>query len=205
MLTAVIVAHPKRITWAEQLAAEVGGTIVLDEDGLGAGANHRRALEVGIATRAEHLLVLEDDALPVPGLLGHVEAAIEHRPGGDGLIGLYVGRQRPRAKQVSAAVIEAEMTGASWLTFTGLLWGVATVWPRALAEAWLAEPLASTWDQQARRWCKTHGHDVAYTWPSLVDHRDEEPVVVGRRDRQAGRVAHRVGIPTWSDLVVTIA
>lgn len=204
MIATLIVAHPARIHWAEELAADTGGTIVLDTDGLGAGGNHRRALEVGIDTGADHLLVLEDDALPVPGLIGHVEQAIEHRPGGDGLIGLYVGRQRPLGARVAQATRQATTAGAAWLLADGLLWGVATIWPTHLARDYLTTTHDPTkWDMHVRAWCRRHGHTVAYTHPSLVDHRDH-PSLIPHRPRQPGRTAHAVGTPAWNRQAIRV-
>ena len=204
MIATLIVAHPKRIEWAEGLAAKVGGTIVLDTDGLGAGGNHREALRVGLASGAEWLCVLEDDALPVEGVMTHVAAAVERRPAQ--MLGLYVGRQRPRAERVEAAVRKADEQGAAWLTYPGLLWGVATVWPARLAGEFLADQARGTnlWDVQVKAWCQRRGLEVAYCWPSLVEHRDDGTVIAGRLARRPGRIAHRVGIPQWSDLAVAI-
>lgn len=202
MITTVVVAHPDRHEQAGELAVQLEAWISLDEDGLGASANHRRALAYGLASDADHILVLEDDALPVDGLLDHVGQAITERP--SQIIGLYVGRQRPRAHLVETAVRKADDLGASWLTSNGLLWGVANVWPREIAKAWLAEPEAGTWDSHARRWCRLNRYDVAYTWPSLVDHQDGPSVVADRADRDPGRVAWRVGIPQWNDVSVAI-
>lgn len=204
MLTAVVVAHPKRIEWAQELAEQTSATIVLDTEGLGAGGNHRRALEVGLATGADHILSLEDDALPVPNLMAHVADAIEHRPGGDGLIGLYVGKTCPRAERVEAAVQRATESGASWITASGLLWGVATVWPQRLAGAYLKHAHDNKlWDTHVRQWCQRNRHDVAYCWPSLVDHRDA-PSTIERATPKVGRVAHGVGVSTWNSSVVAM-
>lgn len=203
MIATLIVTHPARIHWAEELAADTGGTIVLDTDGLGAGGNHRRALEVGIDTGADHLLVLEDDALPVPGLLGHVERAIEHRP--NQILGLYVGNLYPRAHRVDQAVEEADRVGASWLTYTGLMWGVATVWPRLTAAMFLEHDHSThLWDIHVRAWCQRNRHEVAYCWPSLVDHRDTDSVIERTVPKDRGRTARRVGVPTWNDITVAM-
>ena len=202
MIGTVVVAHPERHEQAGELAVRLDGWISLDEDGIGAGANHRRALQHGVDSDWDHIVVLEDDAMPIDDFEDALTQAIAHRP--DQILGLYVGRQRPYASAVSKAVMQADMQGASWITHYGLLWGVATVWPRALAQAWLAEPAAGTWDSHARRWCRRYGHKVAYTWPSLVDHRDEPSLVADRPPRPAGRTAWRVGVPTWNDVSVVL-
>lgn len=202
MIGHVIVAHPDRHNWAGELAARLEAWISLDSERLGAGANHRRALQHGLGYGWDHIVVLEDDAVLTDDYEDSLGRAIEQRP--DQIIGLYVGRQRPHAKAVANAVMQADMQGASWLTHHGLLWGVATVWPRALAEAWLIEPESGVWDSHVRRWCRREGHEVAYTWPSLVDHRDEPSVVARTAQRPAGRTAWRTGVPSFNGVSVTL-
>lgn len=205
MIATVVVAHPAREVQAKQLAADHDGIVVMDTEGRGAGGNHREALRVGIETGASHVLSLEDDAVPVPGLLGHVAEAVRRRP--DQILGLYVGRQRPRSfvDRVAAATRKADQTGASWLTYPGLIWGVAAVWPAHLAREFLTFSHGTNlWDVHVRRWCERHGHEVAFTWPSLCDHRDEGTVITGRLTRPPGRVAHRVGVPDWNDRAVAL-
>lgn len=203
MITTVVVAHVARLDEATRLAMELGAQVTVDDGTLGAGGNHREALRLGLATGADHVLALEDDALPVDGLLDHVAHAIDERP--DQIIGLYVGRQRPKAERVEDAVRRADEQGASWLTYPGLLWGVATVWPATLAREFLGvEHGLNLWDAHVNRWCRERGHEVAYCWPSLVDHHDGATLISGRPARSPGRVAHRVGIPNWNDLAVAI-
>lgn len=205
-VAAAIVGHPARQAAGEALAAQLGASLLLDHDSRGAGWNHRRALTWGVEQGATHILALEDDALPVDDLLTHVEAAIEHRPNGDGLIGLYVGRSRPRAQQVARAVRAADTEGASWLTCPALLWGVGTVWPADMAATFLAEAGDDArWDSHAvTPWLVARGLTVAYTWPSLVDHADETSLVVRREARESGRAAWRAGVPSWNRLAVEV-
>jgi hypothetical protein len=200
----IVVAHVDRARQANLLANQIGATVLFDDGTLGAGGNHRRALRHGVDVRASHILIVEDDALPIPTFTSAVSQAIRQRP--DQILGLYVGKARPIAKRVTEAVEQADRTGASWLTYTGLLWGVATVWPRNLARAYLREPdPGPDWDTRSvTPWCRAHNITVAYTWPSLVDHGGDGGSVIRGRSRDAGRVAHRVGVPTWNGEAVPI-
>lgn len=197
-LARIVVAHTSRIEQAQRLADRIGAHHVSVDDGtLGAWGNHRAALRYGIDLGASHVLTLEDDALPITTFPKASIEAIEQRP--SQVLGLYVGRQRPYATQVTAAVEQAEGTNASWLTSRHLMWGVATIWPADIARDFLAwKHTSRMWDSQASRWLRQHGHDVAYCWPSLVDHADTGSVIDRRAKRQPGRVAHRVGHPTWT-------
>ena len=79
------------------------------------------------------------------------------------------------------------------------------MWPAHLARDFLTfEHGANLWDVHVRRWCEQNGHEVAFTWPSLCDHRDEGTVITGRLTRPPGRVAHRVGVPDWNDRAVAL-
>ncbi|WP_343944918.1 hypothetical protein, partial [Pseudonocardia zijingensis] len=126
-LAVAVVAHPARLAAAELLAATLGAHLVVDEHQQGEWPTHARALAWAAEQDASHALVVQDDAVPVPGLLEHVAAATDAHP--DGPIGLYVGRTRPRPEQVARAVAQADEVGASWLEANTLLWGVATVLP----------------------------------------------------------------------------
>ena len=185
------------------LADSLGAHLLVDHDSNGAGWSHRQALRWGIDQGASHIVVVEDDALPIATFDRAVREAIEQRP--DQILGLYVGQQRPRAQRVAAAVEQAESTGASWLTADGLMWGVAAVWPSVLAASFLdhTDDDPRLWDIHARRWCILQGHAVAYPWPCLVDHRDE-PTLIQNVAPPAGRVAWRTGHPDWNGKVVSV-
>lgn len=206
-LDVAVVGHRSRHARAAALAAAYGGCLWLDDGDLGEWANHARALRWAADGFARHVLVLQDDAMPIPHLLDHLTAAITAHP--DGPIGLYVGRVRPAARLVELAVRTAERVDASWLEYTTLLWGVATIYPVAdLPEllAWCARHPQLPYDQRVGAHYHGRGVPVRYTWPSLVDHADGPPVITGRRRRrEPGRVAWRVGAPPgWDGPVVQI-
>jgi hypothetical protein len=198
VLHVAVVAHHARTEQAKRLSEDLGAELFMDDGSRGEWPNHRRALVWG-AARHGHLCVLQDDAVPVEGFLHHASHAASERP--TDMIGLYVGRQRPMRLATQQAVARAEATGASWLTSKGLRWGVATMMPTAAIPALLdaCDTRESAYDiRLGRAWAQTQNRPVAYTWPSLVDHRDESSVIDGRRDRPGGRVAWRVGVPNWT-------
>src|SRR5690606_30804238 len=118
---------PDRLDAAKRLADDLDAELFVDTDRLGAWGNHERALRWAAGQPASHALIVQDDAVPVPDFRDHAAQAIAHRP--EGLIGFYVGRQRPRARLVEHAVHTADAVGASWLCADTLLWGVATAVP----------------------------------------------------------------------------
>lgn len=199
----VVVAHTKRATQAQALAARLGAEIFTDDGTLGEWGNRARAL-AWTADRGTHAVVLEDDALPIPDFGECVRQAIEHKPGD--MIGLYVGRQRPIRERVEKAVAKADEIGASWLTCERLCWGVAMIVPtRAIASLLAYATRTIPGDRRlGEAWRAYTGRDVIYTWPSLVDHADGETVIKGRAARTPGRVAHRIGVPSWADVSVAV-
>lgn len=197
-----VVAHTKRLVQAQALASQIGAVTFLDDGTQGEWANHARAL-TWAAEHGTHAVIVQDDALPIPEFSECVRQAIEHKP--DDLIGLYVGRSRPLRERVEKAVAKADEIGASWLTCERLCWGVATIVPTHAIDALLTYETTAPYDRRlGMAWREHTGRDVVYTWPSLVDHADGESVIDGRAARLPGRVAHRVGVPSWADLSVAV-
>lgn len=205
MIHVAVVGHAERITQAAGLAQTLAPSVLfLDDGSLGEWDNHERALCWG-TEQTGHLLVIQDDAVPIDGLIEHCERAVKERP--DDMIGLYVGQVRPKRARVLSAVQKADRLGASWLVCDELFWGVATILPCAAICALLAfcENVAQPYDERlGKAWCAVTERDVVYTWPSLVSHADGPSVITSRPQRADGRVAWRVGAPTWNELVVRL-
>src|SRR5690606_23950461 len=161
-LVVAVVAHPARVAAADQLAAFLGAEVFLDSAGLGAWGNHARALAWAAEQDASHVIVVQDDAEPVPRFLELAAGAIERRPVGP--IGFYVGRNRPRAAQVERAVRTAEQLRASWLDADSLLWGVATALPVGDLPALLEWAPSSElpYDARVGRWYRQKGTRVPF-------------------------------------------
>ena len=201
-----VVAHPIRQEQAEKLAKEVEATETwIDTSGLGEWDNHLRAWTQLSYSGATHAVVLQDDAIPVEGFREHAQRAATDRP--NSMISLYIGTHRPRASEVVTAIVEADRQGASWLSADTLMWGVGVIVPVARIPEMLeaVEGCTYPYDQRLGTWPKDLGEEVYYTWPSLVDHMDQKSTVWrSNRLQQGTRVAHRTGIPDWSDIVVEI-
>jgi hypothetical protein len=205
MIAAAVVAHTRRLERAQRLATHLGGAeIFLDDGSLGEWANHERALRWAYAG-GDHALIVQDDALLIPTFASCVQRLVDQAP--NDMIGLYVGRQRPRARQVTEAVAAADQAGAGWLTTDRLLWGVATLFRSNVIPELLEYPSSESYDiRLGKAWVHVTGRPVLYCWPSIVDHDDELPsLIAGREQRPAGRVAHRVGEPNTSPASVWIS
>ncbi len=209
MLSVAVMAHPSRMEAATALAEQLDAQLVWDAGDNDEWHTGSRALAAFDPT-ATHHLVLQDDALPVPGFFKHAAAAIAQHP--DSLISFYLGTARPPKWQpaVQLATETADQVGASWISCPKLLHGVALALPtvdipRLLA--W-AERSRQPYDERIGTWYRYEARrPVMYTWPSLVDHADGATVArhPDGSPRVKPRVARRVGVPTsWDTDTISI-
>lgn len=181
-------AHPDRSGWARELAAALRAPIVWDR-GYGVWDTGRRAL-LAHDPEAGHHLVVQDDAVLCPDLLAGLEAALPHV--GDSPVAPYTA-VRPRRSGIERNTRQTAAAGASWMVGVGFpLWGVASVHPIRNLDALVAAgdemDRPRRYDLQIGQYYRRAGIPVWYTWPSLVDHRDPAPSLLGNRDgRQARR------------------
>ncbi|HHT1039622.1 TPA: hypothetical protein ACTYJK_004747, partial [Enterobacter hormaechei] len=119
----VVVGHHKRIDAAKELCGILDAHMLIDYEDHGANWNHRRALEWA-KEQGCHVVVLEDDALPVEGFISSVYDWIERYP--DSLISFYLGTGRPPQYQLEIAskLIAADKSRAEFITLTRLIHGV---------------------------------------------------------------------------------
>src|SRR5690606_10993971 len=125
-----VVGHPARFERAVSLAAEVGAELFLDTAGLGEWGNHARAWDWLAGSGASWGVVLQGDAVPVPGFRVHLAELLEAVPCRTA-VGLYVGTSYPWLQQVRVpgALQRADRVGAAWLSSPGLHWGVGVALP----------------------------------------------------------------------------
>lgn len=171
----VVIGHYRRRAQAKALAAALGAHLVMDEHGQGATWGHRRALEWA-AQQPARVVVLEDDALPVPGFPALAEQVLQRFP--NDLVSLYLGTGRPPQYQsdIQARLAIADSIGADHIRLPELIHGVCYSLPvghvdRVLARPWSRQPDFAI----GRAWCAA-ARPVIYSVPSLVDHADGPPV-----------------------------
>lgn len=200
-MTAIgVVAHLSRQVQAVDLAETVRADYTGWDDGtLGATGNHRKVWSWLAGTTAEWCVVLEDDAQPVTHFSEHVGAALSAAP--TSVVSLYLGTGYPRhwQRKIAQAAAAADRERAAWIVSTHLLHAVGVAIRTDLVPDMLAhtETLSLPIDEAITAWAQTRGHLVAYTWPSLLDHRDEATLLAhpdgARRTRP--RRAWRHGTP----------
>lgn len=206
-ISSAVVAHQARIVEATELTRTIGGLITVDDGSLGAEDNHLRAWALTAAQPADWALVLEDDALPVAGFLEQAEAALTAAPAD--VVSFYLGRSKPPRwqRRIPDALQQSDLTGAHWITCGHMIHAVAIAMRASLRDDWIDWAHTSTLpiDQRVSEWCRTRGHLVAYSTPSLVEHADL-PTLVAHRDglpRDKARIAWRTGIrERWNSTAV---
>lgn len=169
----VVVGHHSRYASAALLAGELGAHLLIDEGNHGANWNHRRALEWA-AEQPCRVVVLEDDALPVPGFSEMVADWLERFH--YALVSFYLGTGRPPQYQMQIAerLIMADKLRNDYVTLPRLIHGVCYSVPPDRIEKVLAR-----WDSRKPADYAVgdaYGDEVVYPCYSLVDHADGEPV-----------------------------
>ena len=187
-----IMAHPVRKEWALELSRELDAPISWDQGGVewNTGA---RAWEMFNPSASWHLVV-QDDALICRDLRSRLSEALsglEHK----GPVSLYLGTGKPASKQPIVREAVALANGP-WIELPWLLWGVAIVLPTKHIRRMLhsTNKHHSPYDQRISRWYERQGISTLYTWPSLVDHRDDESLLDhGGVERRAYKWIGRTG------------
>lgn len=189
MIGAVIMAHRARQEWAEQLSAKTGAPIHFDRKQKPTPDNeHRwlvgkRAWQKALAQGGEWSMVMQDDALASRDLLPGLDAAVSNFPDG-ACVSAYLGSGRPDQRNVQQAILQAKASNWSWVTTRSLNWGVCIVLPSEtipdMLEWCSTDPraLGQNYDYRIGVYYRdVIGWRTFYTFPSLVDHRDENSLV----------------------------
>lgn len=173
----IIVGHPTRARQALSLATRLNGHLVMDHRTEGAYANHRRALEQA-AHYDDHVTILEDDALPVEGFQGKLNAWVKRYP--EHVISGYLGTGHPR--QWMRRVDQMWNNSEDHVILPQLIHAVTVTYPPG-APATILDRIHPSPHVDFAIGDAWHG-DIIYPKASLVDHADQPPVIKGRPARQ---------------------
>jgi len=189
---------------AEQLASQVGDEIVWDSLGMGCERNHAKALHeiARINPRGTDdgwAVVLEDDALPVHHFRHQLDAILKVAP--TQIVSLYLGTGNPThwqsVLQRSVNPIGADphfLLAPEMLSMVG--YAVKTKLAPWLADRVERNAKVMCADRAVSTVCREQGLMVAYTRPSIVNHRDNVSLIASRFDgqpRDRARVAWKFG------------
>jgi hypothetical protein len=181
----VITAHTSRAAAATRLALDTDGAVFMDDGTLGEPGNTRRALRWAETQDATHVLVLQDDALPVDGFLELARAAIAERP--EHVISYYLGTGRPLQTYATELVAQADANGDRWIETTRFIWGVAWSVPTLQLPSlneWLDARRDTPTDTETGHWSRFNRVPTTHTWPCLVDHADDGSLIHPRIERR---------------------
>lgn len=205
-----IVAHTQRAQQAHKLYDHTNACYMsIDNGEYGCEQNHYRTWQwLAKHADSEWCLVLEDDAQPVEDFRNQVKYALHNAPAP--IVSLYLGQLRPPHWQndIRHAINRATTQDAHYIVGTHLLHAVAvairsTLIPDLLAHAPTTQ---HPWDYRIAAWALDNKHPVAYTFPSLVEHADEDTIAKhpDGKPREPGRKAWHTGIrTTWANTRTT--
>lgn len=204
-----VVAYVDRQKQIEYLRNEVYPDLIEVDDGTyGVMGNHCLTLEKlyenGRRSGREWIVVLEDDAQPVPSFHRQLSAALDAAP--SRIVSLYNGCGHPAHRQQQFADL-AKRADVHWITHQYFRHAVAYAIHVDVIELGLIDHMIA---MSRNRWAPDDAiskfarsvlrEPVAYSNPSLVDHEDGPTMVKGRTSkgipmlsRRRPRKAHWVG------------
>lgn len=196
-LSVCVQHHPRRADLLEALLERLGeAEVVEDPEPNGKPSPLRCYRECLLRTPewATHRLVVQDDAWPCDDFRSLAETAIAERP--DALVSFYVGGSPGGGGN---RVLLAAKRREPWARISGATWTntVALVWPVAQIEPFLKFAEHKRWERQTGddpvvgRFAQRSRLEVWATVPSLVEHPDRVPSLIGRK-HGAGRRRNRV-------------
>lgn len=203
-----IVAHESRLieAWDLMLGSQAS-FLSVDDGSMGPSWNHYTVWSHLASEPTEWSLVLEDDAELCDGFLEQLEAVLAVAP--SDVVSLYLGTGYPKAWQDFIAHVDSDP--AHWGIAHSLIHGVAVAMRTHLVPdmvKWIAGygndfPV----DEAIGEYCRAHATQVAYTRPSIVDHKDAPSVIDHTADggRELPRRAWHFGTrQAWNKTSVTI-
>lgn len=172
-----LVAHPSRSTLANSLGLQVNAdALCWDVDGVGGEENHLAAWKYLSDGPDEWGVVLEDDIYVCRDFKAQLALVLNNAP--SPVVSLYLGRGYPEDWQprISAKIA----SDVCWLTAESLLspqgYAIATTLIPDMLNT--VTPLTDEMpiEEAISWWCQERGHLVSHCRPSIINHRDENPL-----------------------------
>ncbi len=186
-LAVVVQHHPARAGLLDALVRDLGECDVItdpDPDGKPSPIRTYLACLRAMPPWASHLLIVQDDARPCHDFRAKAQAAVESRP--DTIVALFLAGAPAKSARLAR---QAHRRGERWVLLHPNDWcpTVCTVWPRDLAVRFLAfteerHALVRVGDDNvAGAFVTSEKVPVWVTVPSLVEHPDVVPSLIGRK------------------------
>lgn len=192
--------HPDRASLLRPLLARLpaGSVVVLDPNPVDGTRSPFRtyveALRVPVADDVTHLLVVQDDAVPCERFPERMLERLEEKP--DDLVAFFA----PGAATHRTSVLRAAQKNQTWARLHGgWIPCVALCWPVYRAREFVEHARVRYGDLEKHRaddapigyWTMRNRIPVYATVPSLVEHPDIEPSLIGKKN-SSGRNRARV-------------
>lgn len=186
VLSATIMAHPKRKQWVPGLQKQLGDCQVTWDKYNDRHETGLRALQAH-DPNATHHLVVQDDAVLSRDFVQGVQNALQHTPR-SAPVCFYMGRVNPNLPDLPQLIGKARKQRPSFIVFDGPWWGVAIAYPTDSIDRLIAYYQASdavNYDRRVSRFYGAEGIKCHYAVPSIADHRVEgnPSLVAGRQNR----------------------
>lgn len=202
MIVARIQGHPSRNAIQERLVRLLSPlpteVFLHDSEPRDPWANYRRCLDYdGDAT---HLLIAQDDAMPVAGFADAAERVAATNPNDPVCLfmGAFPAATAARVRRAKSNVRYVPLGPSSFMPLVCVLWP-AHVARSFLAWSTTARGMTRADDGNAARWMKATKQQVMVAVPSLVEHDDYVPSVKGGRDHVPGAEAWRRSVLLAAD------
>jgi hypothetical protein len=182
---------------------------------IGCRPNHRMVWHklANLTLAAEWAVLMEDDVIVQPGFREMAFDALQAAPDDINIVSFYLGQKMPSYWQpkAAAAVEQAKRLDPCWIIGNRLhsnqccaIRGGYRVRKMLAVTDSLFRPM----DESITIWSRATAQQVAYSWPSLVDHDDTLPSRAVHPDgmvRVPGRVAYRFDTrKQWTGKAITI-
>jgi len=198
-LKIAVVTDERRGDMGLKLADKVSADhLSVDSGNLGCLDNHIAAWKWHAANPSAWSVVLEDDAVPVDDFREQLASALSVAP--TPIVSLYLGTGYISDGRTKAMLKNADAAGAHWIVTRGTIFHAVALAVRSeLLPSLLEVDRRGPIDQGLSRWARSHGHAVAYSNGSLVDHSDP-PSLVCRYRRPERRAWRFGGNNPWNDI-----
>lgn len=187
-LSVAIQHHPIRSELVQELLGDIPGAELATDPEPNAMRNPWRSYRHALQTTppgATHRMIVQDDVRVCDGFLPAVLAAVAAKP--DRILSFFVAGN---PYEHSQAVYAACDRGSSWAELDNQRWcpAVCLVWPAYHVPAVLAWVVAQNWpdafradDEIVGRYCRYADVLPLASVPSLVDHPDDVPSLLGQK------------------------
>lgn len=165
-LSIVIMAHPERKEWAEELSRKLKAPIVYDRKNNVWDTCRRSWLAVD--KNAEYGLVLQDDSIIADNFIEKAESLLIE----DYVYSFFAGRLL--SSRINRAITKKENFVITQMIFNEVALCMKTTHIKDMVK--FCDDLGAKTDQYIARWAKLRKIEINYPLPSIVDHRDGESI-----------------------------